>query len=269
MASSLHCASAMKLRTSRLLTSSAVLPLLALSLAACPDPDPDGDVPCPNTPQVEQRNPDTGICEIRNQWDCDMGPGGPAPTMEAAIPWAACYTACEQLDEAACDASEICQTAYIDGGYWGCWETSPYYVAEGACGELGAMDCATREDCNPNYSALEVVPGGPNGEGDWSNTTQFEGCTADTATAPGSCYGEALCDGLMPDCPDGTLPGIADSCWTGYCIPLEACEPAPSCDAVGSEGACISRDDCAPLYQVCGPAEFCPTGYKYWGCTGA
>ncbi|MBK9071314.1 MAG: hypothetical protein IPL79_09975 [Myxococcales bacterium] len=296
--------------------TSLVLPMLALSLAGCPDPDPDGPVPCPAIAQVEQRNPETGICEARDQWDCDMGPrpGEPMPLMAPELPWAACYTACEQLDEAACDASDTCQTAYIDGSFWGCWETTLYYVAEGACGELGAMDCATREDCNPNYYHSDVLPGGPSGQDEGAYSTRFNGCTADGAVPsltcanvlcnigtqcemlnsngetcfedeamppdcqpvcvpvtvePGSCYGDVSCDGPPGDCPDGTLPGIADGCWTGYCIPLAACEPPPSCDAVASEVACISREDCAPLYQACGPAEFCPTGYKYWGCTGA
>lgn len=66
---------------------------------------------------------------------------------------------------------------------------------------------------------------------------------------PGNCYGEVTCLMDPPTCPDGTLPGIADQCYTGYCIPLGDCESAPSCAEVATEAACVARTDCAPIYQ--------------------
>jgi hypothetical protein len=34
---------------------------------------------------------------------------------------------------------------------------------------------------------------------------------------------EVLCDGPTPDCEDGTTPQVWDGCWTGDCLPDEAC----------------------------------------------
>lgn len=74
----------------------------------------------------------------------------------------------------------------------------------------------------------------------------------------GNCYEEVTCycDPATgeycapPDCPDGTLPGVKDGCWSGYCIPIAACpDTAPACSAVTDELGCIARPDCAPLYQ--------------------
>jgi hypothetical protein len=45
--------------------------------------------------------------------------------------------------------------------------------------------------------------------------------------APGSCYGAVACDVVPPQCPAQTKPGIAGGCYTGICIPLDICGPAP------------------------------------------
>jgi hypothetical protein len=50
-------------------------------------------------------------------------------------------------------------------------------------------------------------------------------CTA-TCVAnqdPGACTGVVVCDSLPPTCPMGTVAGIRNGCWTGYCIPESAC----------------------------------------------
>ncbi len=68
-------------------------------------------------------------------------------------------------------------------------------------------------------------------------------------TAPGECDGEITCDQFMePICPDGTVPGISDGCWTGSCIPLSSC-PLSTCAEIQNEAMCVQRDDCNALYE--------------------
>ena len=66
---------------------------------------------------------------------------------------------------------------------------------------------------------------------------------------PGNCYGEILCDAPSPPCPSGTTPGIENGCFTGQCIPLNACETTMNCPDIQAEATCIARFDCTPLYK--------------------
>ena len=61
----------------------------------------------------------------------------------------------------------------------------------------------------------------------------------------------AVCTELPPDCPDDTIAGVADGCFTGYCIPFSECEDLPACDQQ-LEAECIARPDCDPFYQGIG-----------------
>ncbi|MBK9070568.1 MAG: hypothetical protein IPL79_06155 [Myxococcales bacterium] len=293
-----------------------VLGLVVVALGAClvPTEDVTAPPPCPDIAYAPERNPETGSCENRNEWDCNMGPqtggpGGPMPPTAPMQAWAACGTVCEQLGEADCDANGSCQTAYIDGSFWGCWEINYSLAWEGlvSCDQLDASMCSGSSECNPNYVTLEVFP---DEQGNWDLATAFDSCSADTyvpplscanvlcnvgthcelidpngevcfedeatppdcqpacianGDEPGTCYGDVVCNAAPPACPGETLPGIAFGCWSGYCIPVSACEPAPMCEAVSGEASCIARPDCAPLYQQCLPTEDCM--YKYWGCT--
>jgi len=67
---------------------------------------------------------------------------------------------------------------------------------------------------------------------------------------PGDCDGEVLCDSIPPACPIGTVPGVRDGCWTGYCIPLWACDqpPPPACESITDEMSCIAEPACHPVY---------------------
>ena len=67
---------------------------------------------------------------------------------------------------------------------------------------------------------------------------------------PVTCDGPVFCDSLPPTCPEGTLPGIQNGCWTGTCIPLDECGgPPPACESLGSEEECVSRADCTAVYD--------------------
>jgi hypothetical protein len=55
------------------------------------------------------------------------------------------------------------------------------------------------------------------------------------------------CFAQEPDCPSGTVPGIKDGCWTGYCIPFPQCGIA-DCADITHEAMCIDRFDCEAYY---------------------
>ena len=243
----------------------------ALSTGACiftsdtiDDPHPH---PCPAIAPAPERNPATGECEIRDGWACDQS----GPSMEQAPlgePWAACYSACEELSDAACQETSGCQMAHFDpdGGYdllgespLACWAVIPGTSVTGDCFGLDAWSCATRDDCRPVYwPAGELTPASPD------DGMEFSYCTAEhNANWPGDCYRDAICAMPPPSCPTGTLPGVGAGCWTGYCIPLEACEAAPACEGLG-EATCLSRSDCDALYVACEPNEDC--AYEFYGC---
>ena len=69
---------------------------------------------------------------------------------------------------------------------------------------------------------------------------------------PGTCTGPVACDALPPACPMGTLPGILNGCWSGYCIPLAACEQPPpaACETLATEAACQAQAGCEAVYSA-------------------
>ena len=216
---------------------------------------------------------------------------------------AACYGSCDGLDEASCRADDACQLGYLDGEVWGCWELNPTQVADGDCATLEAVGCTTRNDCVPHYANVEYqdwgsqiefercdaeanepslscanvlcevgthcemrddtgsgpCEAGNDGEGLWGC---FPMCIPNAAE-PGACYGDAG-DCISPNCPEGTMAGIKDGCYTGYCIPVAACESAPACESITNEAGCVGRVDCAPFYIQCDGPD-CELEFAYCG----
>ncbi|MCA9704686.1 MAG: hypothetical protein KDK70_02415 [Myxococcales bacterium] len=78
--------------------------------------------------------------------------------------------------------------------------------------------------------------------------------------------GLVVCDSLTPECPEGTLPEVtpAGDCWTGACIPLDACGQVPSCKFCDEDEACVelqyplgSAFRCDPLPKACDGTPTC------------
>ncbi len=191
----------------------------------------------------ELRNPDSGQCEpfyTGGGGGCDAcGSCYDAPTGAESPPppdWAQCYGACESLDESACLAASGCRAAYVGGAFFQCWGTAPSGPTQGGdCSALGAYECSRHDDCVAHHAA--GAPG------------MFQSCAAESSTSdPGSCVGEVACDALPPACPEGTIAGRRDACWTGYCIPLAQCDAVPACSDL-DEPMCIGRSDCSPVYE--------------------
>jgi hypothetical protein len=151
--------------------------------------------------------------------------------------WAQCYTACESLAEAACKSTPGCRAAYAGDQFHQCWSVAPSGPQQGGdCSTFDAQTCSQHDDC----VALHAV-GSPIGS--------FTACAAESALQdPGSCVGAVTCAIPAPECPDSTLAGRRNGCWTGYCIPYANCDELPACSSL-NEMDCISRSDCAPTYE--------------------
>lgn len=129
------------------------------------------------------------------------------------------------------------------------------------CVPDGSSSCAA-VDCQPGYECVEVcTPGGLTGGG----CTMPGECSAQCVPVggggdPGQCTGDVLCDAIPPACPSGTVPGIKNGCWSGYCIPQHACGPNDpgTCD---DHVICAAAAPACPMGTVPGVANGCYTGY--------
>jgi hypothetical protein len=86
---------------------------------------------------------------------------------------------------------------------------------------------------------------------------------------PHDCSGLVVCASLPPECPEGTLPEVGNGgggggCWTGLCIPVEACDPLPGCEFCDADEACVETASqlgtsysCRPLPDECGGVPTC------------
>ena len=145
-------------------------------------------------------------------------PCGVACPAIAAVPipsWGACDSACSALDETACAASTDCRVAldwakhFTTGNdFLGCFPLDTNRTTL-SCGSLDAQACSTSAGCSALY---EVANG----------DTRFKECIPE-GQQPGSCTEAASCDRAAPTCPTNTMPGVANGCYTGACIPDQFC----------------------------------------------
>jgi hypothetical protein len=144
---------------------------------------------------------------------------------------------CEEYCAGACDPNsdgpcpDVCKAACVSDG------NDP-----GEC--YGAVAC----DAKPPACPAGTTPGVTNAC--WSGY-----CipTSECSHDPGTCDGKVACATPPPACPSGTTPGVKNGCWSGYCIPDAVCATSIACEAITTEGACVARPDCAPIYdgKVC------------------
>jgi hypothetical protein len=170
-----------------------------------------------------------------------------------------------------------------------------------ACPQYCVAECVADSDCStvlcgPNQVCEEVCSGPVcDPPGPCPQTCQPT-CVA-ASTDPGQCTGTITCNGAPPKCPQNTTAGIANGCWTGYCIPNAACgnpDPGvcngpvtcqiaqPACPAGTEPGAlngcwtgyCIPDADCGPTTcgsitdeKSCVARTDCEAVYNGTGCT--
>lgn len=221
-----------------------------------------------------QRNPETGTCEYFGGGGgggggcddpcqpCDRPAAEPAPN-EPQPSWGYCESHCTGLEEGTCKDTEACRAIYnTDGLYLDCWQTDlSGPVQGGGCDGLDALECSRHDDCAAvHFSTCD------SGDSDALQEPEcyaesFEACIPETSTIdPGSCDGDVQCESLPPDCPADSTPGIANGCWTGYCIPLASCEdPGPG--VCYGEVTCDVNAPLCPAGTLPGIADGCYTGY--------
>lgn len=66
---------------------------------------------------------------------------------------------------------------------------------------------------------------------------------------PIQCTG-ATCDMAPPPCAAGTLPGVVDGCWSGTCVPVDACARVDDCND------CPEGEICVPLVALAPQQQF-------------
>jgi len=157
---------------------------------------------------------------------------GPCPAVAGLAPipsWGVCGDPCEALDEATCAARAECRVVRdarcaIDGNcttdFLGC------FPLDGAADP--SVDCFAATDgwaCSRSAActALHVQEPCPLAV-DAQCPRPFGLCVPE-GRSPGRCHDQALCDAAPPACSANTLPGVANGCYTGACIPLALCEP--------------------------------------------
>ena len=195
--------------------------------------DGGGDDIClaaePASLPAPQRNPDTLACEsfgggcIPECGPCPLADLVPQPS------WGFCGSTCEALTEvdcgkdpgcrvvkdAACSLSADCITDYL-----GCFPTDQFPDPSIDC--FTARDgftCSRSAECTAFHRGLRsnISP---------QPVLAFAMC-APEGKSPGTCFGQVLCRAAAPACPPNSRPGVSDGCYTGACIPLDVCEPAP------------------------------------------
>jgi hypothetical protein len=61
------------------------------------------------------------------------------------------------------------------------------------------------------------------------------------------------CDSVPPPCEDGSVPSVENNCWTGNCVPVDACNSVGSCDDCPDDRACIEQVAKGPAGFLCSP----------------
>ncbi|HUH05721.1 MAG TPA: hypothetical protein VML75_27205 [Kofleriaceae bacterium] len=151
-----------------------------------------------------------------------------------------------------CGTDALCEPGFVGTDIGNFESCAPEGATQPGCFE--DWECGSGQRCNAQEVCLPS-PWACSGGGDDEEPglvpcdDRCYGNCVPTDPDPGNCYEAAICDSIPPGCPDGTIAGVKDGCWTGYCIPVANCEPAPACAETPTEDGCIARADCAPIYQ--------------------
>ena len=203
--------------------------LAALVLSGClyfsSDDADDTNCLAPAIAPAPLRNPDTLQCESFGS-GCDPSCAPCAEAAFAPIPsWGVCGSTCETLDRSACAADPgcrvvddaecsvglVCLTNYI-----GCFPVDTIPSTSIDCFTADAWDCSRDNACTA-YHSYDACPT------DGECSRPFEMCTPE-GSSPGRCHDPVSCDRTPPVCGAGKVPGVANGCYTGACIPSHLCE---------------------------------------------
>lgn len=127
-------------------------------------------------------------------------------------------------------------------------------------------DCAIAGDCC-GCTAYAPASGSP---GNCGGSCEMDKCEewgiSEAACVSGECVAQGLscnqatvtCDAASPGCDEGFLPQVLDGCFTGDCLPIDACDWVPSCESCADNQACMHETRGGCDYERCvGPIAEC------------
>jgi hypothetical protein len=129
------------------------------------------------------------------------------------------------------------------------------------CSDSCTPDMCSATTCAPGSHCETVCPvcNGPTDP--MCGAPCSEQCVPDGVPDPGTCDGQVICNIAPPACPAGTVAGVLNGCWSGYCIPQADCSP-------NDPGSCTGDITCpdvpppaCPQDTVPGIRNGCYTGY--------
>ncbi|HEU0031819.1 MAG TPA: hypothetical protein VFQ53_14375 [Kofleriaceae bacterium] len=183
--------------------------------------------------QAALRNPEALTCESFGGGCNEQCGPCPAETAFAPIPsWGICGSSCEGLGETDCAARADCRVVKdarcmisLDCAtdFIGCFPTDNFTVPDVDC--HAARDGFTCSQSNACTALHTNDPCPAAGALDAPCPRPFALCIPE-GTSPGRCFDEVLCDRVAPSCPEGTVPGVENGCYTDACIPKDLCEQA-------------------------------------------
>jgi hypothetical protein len=186
---------------------------------------------------------------------------------------------CQNLDAFSCSQHDDCAIVYdaVYHSFQQCidepaktdpsceaTDCGPGYHCDLQCDSAGGpMQCKTACvaddsgcDCSAGYECVKTCETA----GDGSLWCGDE-CVPSGGGDPGTCTGNVTCESPYPVCPSGTTPGIANGCWTGYCIPNADCGPHDPGECYGDLTCTDIGPPACPAGTTAGIANGCWSGY--------
>ena len=229
-----------------------------------------GEAQCLNTPGCRagyvSSCPPNGLCEVEAWSFAQCWATAPSGPVQGSCEGLSAYE-CSRHDNCVarhvaaygCAGRADCDPAFVDplpnqvGGFLSC-----------AAEPTAPQGCYSDDQCGPGTrcNANEVCLPNPNCADDGACDDVCWGqCVPDGGGAGTCTSSEILCDALPPECPAGTVPGILNGCWSGYCIPFDACDPPIDPGSCHEPVVCTAAEPKCPQGSVAGRANGCFTGF--------
>jgi hypothetical protein len=130
------------------------------------------------------------------------------------------------------------------------------------------LDCQLVNDCCAcgavNAEEMVVCDEPPCVQPMCGDTEPTPVCELGECTIEWSCAEPVDCAVAPPPCEEGTLPSIADGCFTGACVPVDQCDAVPDCSFCTANQVCVTTEalpgpsySCLPMPEACGGTPSC------------